>query len=453
MKSIVTIAALVAVSGSAFGQDLRQDHMAAPMTAVPVKAFAPDASAPSTLSVDGSAFTMELSYQSSLLLAAYSTYFNDGGTPTFAFDGSDGVLQPISVSPPTAFQILVTDNLIGNDPVAAGRSYYTNPNNTSWTDFATPPGADTVSADVVNTNNGTVNTPLAFTAQELVASSNDVRMAIAFFPDATILPGAVTGGVTEASSRLDWWNTLLRGDDGIGTFYTFGPTDRGNASVFQPDFEGLFPGDGVARNALTDAIQFNLNGLLPAGGGAWDTAAPLVCEDFVFLGRISTDTPGAGAPTGGGLTVVSTNIDGGAGAVPAGQFITDNGNIVFDVDGSIDFGLALTEPDGMGGDNLLNSGDSFDYAGYMIVIRATLADTGTPCPGDIADDNGTPGADGQVSFGDFLASLGLLGPCGPATSNPDCTGDNADDNGTPGGDGQVSFGDFLFLLGVLGPCP
>ncbi len=75
------------------------------------------------------------------------------------------------------------------------------------------------------------------------------------------------------------------------------------------------------------------------------------------------------------------------------------------------------------------------------------------CTGDIADDNGTPGADGQVSFGDFLASLGLLGPCGPATSNPDCTGDNADDNGTPGGDGQVSFGDFLFLLGVLGPCP
>ncbi len=87
-----------------------------------------------------------------------------------------------------------------------------------------------------------------------------------------------------------------------------------------------------------------------------------------------------------------------------------------------------------------------------VAIRSAVGG-GNPCPGDIADDNGTPGADGQVSFGDFLASLGLLGPCGPATSNPDCTGDNADDNGTPGGDGQVSFGDFLFLLGVLGPCP
>ena len=73
------------------------------------------------------------------------------------------------------------------------------------------------------------------------------------------------------------------------------------------------------------------------------------------------------------------------------------------------------------------------------------------CVGDIADDFGFPGADGQVSFGDFLALLTLLGPCPGGT--PGCTGDIADDFGFPGADGQVSFGDFLALLTLLGPCP
>ncbi len=75
------------------------------------------------------------------------------------------------------------------------------------------------------------------------------------------------------------------------------------------------------------------------------------------------------------------------------------------------------------------------------------------CVGDIADDFGALGSpDGQVSFGDFLAALTLLGPCPGGT--PGCTADIADDFGTVnGGDGQVSFGDFLGLLTLLGPCP
>ncbi len=74
------------------------------------------------------------------------------------------------------------------------------------------------------------------------------------------------------------------------------------------------------------------------------------------------------------------------------------------------------------------------------------------CPGDIADDFGTLGADAMVSFGDFLALLGLIGPCPGGT--PGCVGDIADDFGTlNGGDGMVSFGDFLALLGLIGPCP
>ena len=76
---------------------------------------------------------------------------------------------------------------------------------------------------------------------------------------------------------------------------------------------------------------------------------------------------------------------------------------------------------------------------------------GGSCTGDIADDFGTLGSDDQVSFGDFLALLGLIGPCPGGTVG--CTGDIADDFGTLGGDAQVSFGDFLALLGLIGPCP
>ncbi len=85
-----------------------------------------------------------------------------------------------------------------------------------------------------------------------------------------------------------------------------------------------------------------------------------------------------------------------------------------------------------------------------IVLQGTEGQ-GAACPGDIADDFGFPGGDGQVSFGDFLLALGLLGPCPGGT--PGCDFDIADDFGFAGGDGQVSFGDFLLALGLLGPCP
>ncbi len=86
-------------------------------------------------------------------------------------------------------------------------------------------------------------------------------------------------------------------------------------------------------------------------------------------------------------------------------------------------------------------------------ISVTAVDCTNPgaCTGDIADDFGNIGADGMVSFGDFLALLGLIGPCPGGT--PGCTGDIADDFGNLGGDGMVSFGDFLALLGLIGPCP
>lgn len=76
------------------------------------------------------------------------------------------------------------------------------------------------------------------------------------------------------------------------------------------------------------------------------------------------------------------------------------------------------------------------------------------CPGDIADDFGQQASDGEVGFGDFLALLGLIGPCPLGTVV--CVGDIADDLGNTypdgGPDGTVSFGDFLALLGRIGPC-
>jgi hypothetical protein len=92
---------------------------------------------------------------------------------------------------------------------------------------------------------------------------------------------------------------------------------------------------------------------------------------------------------------------------------------------------------------------SLGYDGYSIVdISGCLPEPG--CIGDIAGMSGEP--DGVVNFDDFLALLGLIGPCPGGTVG--CTGDIADDFGTlDGGDGQVSFGDFLALLGLIGACP
>ncbi len=88
--------------------------------------------------------------------------------------------------------------------------------------------------------------------------------------------------------------------------------------------------------------------------------------------------------------------------------------------------------------------------GQVESAPATLAVT-SACTGDVANDFGFAGADGQVSFGDFLFALTVLGPC-PGGA-PGCDFDLADDFGFAGADGQVSYGDFLFALTILGPCP
>ena len=105
-----------------------------------------------------------------------------------------------------------------------------------------------------------------------------------------------------------------------------------------------------------------------------------------------------------------------------------------------------------GSSSALNFGFPFSSSGVSDAIGFRVASPlPSPCTGDIADDFGTLGADGQVSFGDFLALLGLVGPCPGGT--PGCIGDIADDFGSPCRDCQFSFRDFLSLLGLIGLCP
>jgi choice-of-anchor B domain-containing protein len=107
----------------------------------------------------------------------------------------------------------------------------------------------------------------------------------------------------------------------------------------------------------------------------------------------------------------------------------------------------------------LGSGSVVEAGVDAVLIEAINCEQTPACLGDFADDFGTVapagGPDGTVSFGDFLALLGLIGPC--QGGSPGCLGDLADDFGTiaPAGgpDGAVSFGDFLALLGLIGPCP
>ncbi len=111
--------------------------------------------------------------------------------------------------------------------------------------------------------------------------------------------------------------------------------------------------------------------------------------------------------------------------------------------------LILTEAQAtIAGASWAGPGTTCDDANMNGTADACEAD----CTGDIADDFGTIGPDGMVGFGDFLALLGLVGPC--PGGMPGCTGDIADDFGTVGNeDGMVGFGDFLALLGLVGPCP
>jgi len=133
-----------------------------------------------------------------------------------------------------------------------------------------------------------------------------------------------------------------------------------------------------------------------------------------------------------------------------------------------DYALSAGSPAIDAGSNALAAGLTLDLAGNARISNGVVdmgafefQDGPAECLGDIADDfgftvNDGGGPDGVVDFGDFVALLGLIGPCPGGT--PGCLGDIADDFGftAPDGggpDGVVDFGDFVALLGLIGPCP
>ncbi len=191
----------------------------------------------------------------------------------------------------------------------------------------------------------------------------------------------------------------------------------------------------LVRGIVDNSNTAGVTSASVAGAGAVTTGYEL-CIDLDELGWNGTDTIRVAAfhasEGGGGGTIIDNQVLGG---LPASYDAVDVGDIT--MNGST---RGADGTDGPGVRFDLIAGDQF------IVVPQSL-----PCPGDIADDFGSIGADGMVSFGDFLALLGVVGPCPGGT--PGCVGDIADDFGTLGADGMVSFGDFLALLGLVGPCP
>ncbi len=246
----------------------------------------------------------------------------------------------------------------------------------------------------------------------------------------------------------------------------------------------------LAAASSTSAQSLAVNGGFETGDTSGWESFPSINSTFEVTGDANTGSFGArlfnGAETSGAV-IKQANL--GAGVVMTGQTIT----VSFAAKGmagigGVAFAEFFTEIDGggvsssqiLGGGPLPLTGSyqpfsfdvplSADVSGGITVQFAAVtgADAGSvmtlilddvvisgpdapACTGDIADDFGTLGGDGMVSFGDFLALLGLIGPCPGGT--PGCTGDIADDFGSLGSDGMVSFGDFLALLGLIGPCP
>ncbi len=194
---------------------------------------------------------------------------------------------------------------------------------------------------------------------------------------------------------------------------------------------------GLIRGIVDNSNTAGVTSSSVAGAGAVTTGYEL-CIDLGELGWNGTDP----------IKVAAFHAsEGGTGGTSIDNQVLGGLPSSYD---ALDVGDPTANGSTRGADGTDGPGVRFDLiAGDQFV----LVPASTPCIGDIADDNGTPGGDGMISFGDFLALLGLIGPCGPATGNPDCTGDIADDFGTPGGDSLISFGDFLALLGLIGPCP
>ncbi len=252
-----------------------------------------------------------------------------------------------------------------------------------------------------------------------------------------------------------------RSDDDAGT-------DSGSAYVFDTT-----TGQQLFKLTASDAAAGDEFGISVAISGTTaivgarldddtgtDSGAAYVFDSTTGAQLVKLTASDAEAGDFFGRSVALSGTTAICGAIGADDVGTDSGSAyVFDTTTGQQL-FNLTASDSAAGDEF---GISLAISGSSVFIgayrnddagensgSAYVFDLANLCPGDIADDFGTLGADGMVSFGDFLALLGLIGPCPGGT--PGCTGDIADDFGSPCNDGMVSFGDFLALLGLIGPC-
>ncbi len=235
-----------------------------------------------------------------------------------------------------------------------------------------------------------------------------------------------TGGSWDAQGRATYLANIVEGGSGkllVPLFEGFNDRNETDPSLTL----GITPGDSAA--AFTD----NIDTLIEQIRADWAFAG-LPAEDigFVVFGMYDIQ----GEP--------DAELDSYRDAMR--QYASDSGGVSFVDLNAVGLDYTQAQPLGLFSDTLhLSRTGTHFYAGRVMDVLQFAS-----CPGDIADDFGSGGADGQVSFGDFLALLSLIGPCD--AGGIACRGDIADDFGTPGPDGQVSFGDFLAKLGRIGPC-
>ena len=283
--------------------------------------------------------------------------------------------------------------------------------NVAWTfsdlDFL-PPGFKIVGVNVTNAAgagwSSIDNSDLSFTDDSVTINAAEIGGAFTAL-DQTVTVELSVGPVTN-----------FIGDDYIANYYYFGGLQqtRNDTALVGPDAIGNF--QSIINYNIEPDNTLKINSTAASGGWVQGQMWEFLDLDVVGGGQIIDVIVIAASGTGW------SNIDNADISFTADSILVDAADIV-GITPALDQSVTL---------QIITSADPV-------------------CTGDIADDFGTLGADGQVSFGDFLALLGLIGPC--PGGNPGCDGDIADDFGTIGGDGQVSFGDFLALLGLIGPCP
>ncbi len=295
---------------------------------------------------------------------------------------------------------------------------------------------------------------------------------VAISPDGSTI--AAAGSFDGLVSFIDAANWTDLGDVFGGTnpsFVAFSP-DGTKLAVTTNGASGI-----DATIDVYDVATQSLTSSYPLVGQALPGFPTFMDNDRVLLAQVASDTVSVvdvtnGVPVGDipvfPVMMTSTTISGLAYDAAADRIYVAYGNSSVTMGGAVGFetgeegfldvydGTTLSfieQVDLQHGPGYLGAASDFSVlaTGAPIGDGAVIVTFADPCPGDIADDFGFLGSDGMVSFGDFLALLGLIGPCPGGT--PGCTGDIADDFGFLGGDGMVSFGDFLALLGLIGPCP